>query len=230
MTVTCIIPARMGSSRFPGKPLKKILGRELLLHVCDIAKESELVDNIIVATEDIEIQKVVLDAGYKCALTPSFPSCTHRVSLIAQHLVDTDYIVNLQGDEPCVTSQMLDDIIQHTIDNDFKVVQATYELDYTDIQNEDIVKAVINNNRVINLTRVPEIICNNLRGIAGLYVYTHGAICNYPGLDLGLVEAWKGLDTFGFIGAYSVVPFDLPYRTHAVDRPTDIPIVEAKLS
>ena len=49
-------------------------------------------------------------------------------------------------------------------------------------------------------------------------------------LDLGLVEAWKGLDTFGFIGAYSVVPFDLPYRTHAVDRPTDIPIVEAKLS
>ena len=230
MTVTCIIPARMGSSRFPGKPLKKILGRELLLHVCDIAKESELVDNIIVATEDIEIQKVVLDAGYKCALTPSFPSCTHRVSLIAQHLVDTDYIVNLQGDEPCVTSQMLDDIIQHTIDNDFKVVQATYELDYTDIQNEDIVKAVINNDRVINLTRVPEIICNNLKGIAGLYVYTHTAICNYPGLDLGLVEAWKGLDTFGFIGAYSVVPFDLPYRTHAVDRPTDIPIVEAKLS
>ena len=94
MTVTCIIPARMGSSRFPGKPLKKILGRELLLHVCDIAKESELVDNIIVATEDIEIQKVVLDAGYKCALTTSFPSCTHCVSLIDQPLIDTYYIVN----------------------------------------------------------------------------------------------------------------------------------------
>ena len=230
MTVTCIIPARMGSSRFPGKPLKKIQGRELILRCCDIANQSELVDNFVVATEDVEIEKVVTDAGFICVLTAPFPSCTHRVSLVAQHLAETDYIVNLQGDEPCVTPQMLDDMIQYTIDNDFKVVQATYELDYTDIQNEDIVKAVINNDRVINLTRVPEIICNNLKGIAGLYVYTHTAICNYPGLDLGLVEAWKGLDTFGFIGAYPVVPFDLPYRTHAVDRPIDISIVEAKLS
>ena len=71
MTVTCIIPARMGSSRFPGKPLKKIQGRELILRCCDIAKESELIDNIVVATEDIEIQKVVMDAGYK-SLTHHF--------------------------------------------------------------------------------------------------------------------------------------------------------------
>ena len=55
--ITCIIPARMSSSRFPGKPLRKILGRELVLRVCDIAKESELIDNIVVATEDIEFKK-----------------------------------------------------------------------------------------------------------------------------------------------------------------------------
>lgn len=229
MTVTCVIPARMSSSRFPGKPLKKILGRELILRICDIAEQSEMIDNFVVATEDKEIEKTVNDAGYSCVLTSTFPSCTHRVALVSQK-IKTDYVVNLQGDEPCVTSQMLDDMIKYTIDNNHHVVQATYELDYTDIENPDIVKSVINNGRVINLTRVPEILCNNLRGIAGAYVYTHSAICNYPSFDLGLVEAWKGLDTFGFIGRLPVVPFELPYRTHAIDRPSDIAIVEAKLS
>ena len=228
MTITCVIPARMGSSRFPGKPLKKILGRELVLRVCDFAKESQLIDTIVVATEDQIIYDTVIDAGYSCILTESYPSCTHRVALVAQQ-IKTDYVVNLQGDEPCITAQMLDNMIDFTVKEDHHVVQATYELDYTDIENPDVVKAVVNNGRVISLTRKPEVICNNLKGIAGVYIYTHTAICNYPGFDLRLVEAWKGLDTFGFIGRLPVVPFELPYRTHAVDRPSDVPLVEAKL-
>ena len=76
----------------------------------------------------------------------------------------------------------------------------------------------------------PEVITNNLKGIAGVYVYAQGIIAAFPKLDMRLVDAWKGLDTFGFIGAVPVVPYELPHRTHAIDRPTDIPIVEAKLS
>jgi len=72
--------------------------------------------------------------------------------------------------------------------------------------------------------------CDNLKGMSGIYVYDRPTITNFFDYDLGLVEAWKGLDTFGFIGKVPVVPFTLPYRTHGVDRPTDIPIVEAKLS
>ena len=132
MTVTCVIPARMNSSRFPGKPLKKILGREMVLRVCDIAKESQLIDQIVVATEDIEIQRVVNDAGFTAMLTPPFPSCTHRVALVAQQ-IKTDYVVNLQGDEPCITAQMLDNMIDFTVKEDHHVVLATYELDYTEI-------------------------------------------------------------------------------------------------
>ena len=51
-TVTCVIPARMSSGRFPGKPLAKIHGRELVLRVADIARKSKHVDGVIVATED----------------------------------------------------------------------------------------------------------------------------------------------------------------------------------
>jgi len=227
--ITCIIPARMSSSRFPGKPLRKILGRELVLRVCDIAKESELIDNIVVATEDWEIHNCVLEAGYNSMMTPKYNSCTHRVAKAAQH-VKADYYVNLQGDEPCVTAEMLDDIIKFAVEGKHKMVQAVFDMEFDDIENVDVVKAVVNNGNVINLTRVPEVMCDNLKGMSGIYVYDRPTITNFFDYDLGLVEAWKGLDTFGFIGKVPVVPFTLPYRTHGVDRPTDIPIVEAKLS
>ena len=227
--ITCIIPARMSSSRFPGKPLRKILGRELVLRVCDIAKESELIDNIVVATEDWEIHNCVLEAGYNSMMTPKYNSCTHRVAKAAQH-VKADYYVNLQGDEPCVTAEMLDDIIKFAVEGKHKMVQAVFDMEFDDIENVDVVKAVVNNGNVINLTRVPEVMCDNLKGMSGIYVYDRPTITNFFDYDLGLVEAWKGLDTFGFIGKVPVVPFTLPYRTHGVVRPTDIPIVEAKLS
>ena len=227
--ITCIIPARMSSSRFPGKPLRKILGRELVLRVCDIAEESELIDNIVVATEDWDIHNCVLEAGYNSMMTPKYNSCTHRVAKAAQH-VKADYYVNLQGDEPCVTAEMLDDIIKFAVEGKHKMVQAVFDMEFDDIENVDVVKAVVNNGNVINLTRVPEVMCDNLKGMSGIYVYDRPTITNFFDYDLGLVEAWKGLDTFGFIGKVPVVPFTLPYRTHGVDRPTDIPIVEAKLS
>ena len=227
--ITCIIPARMSSSRFPGKPLRKILGRELVLRVCDIAKESKLIDNIVVATEDWEIHNCVLEAGYNSMMTPKYNSCTHRVAKAAQH-VKADYYVNLQGDEPCVTAEMLDNIIKFAVEGKHKMVQAVFDMEFDDIENVDVVKAVVNNGNVINLTRVPEVMCDNLKGMSGIYVYDRPTITNFFDYDLGLVEAWKGLDTFGFIGKVPVVPFTLPYRTHGVDRPTDIPVVEAKLS
>jgi len=228
MNITCIIPARMESSRFPGKPLKKILGRELVLRCCDTAKQSSIIDNIIVATENDEIEQVVTAEGYNVIRTPSFPSCTHRVGYVAQQ-IDCDYIINLQGDEPCVTAKMLDDMIKFTVDNKHQMTQAVYDLDYTDISDQNIVKAVINNNSVIGLSRIPEVISSNLKGIAGVYVYDHSTIANFHTLDMRLVEAWKGLDTFGFIGAVPVVPFEFPHRTHAVDVPSDISTVESKL-
>lgn len=226
--ITCVIPARMSSSRFPGKPLKKIQGRELILRVCDIAKESQLIDNIVVATEDWEIHNCVLEAGYNSMMTPKYNSCTHRVAKAAQHL-EADYFVNLQGDEPCILPEMVDNMIDFAVKGKHKMVQAVYDMEFDDIDNIDVVKAVVNNGHVINLTRVPEVMCDNLKGMSGVYVYDRHTITNFFNYDLGLVEAWKGLDTFAFIGKVPVVPFTLPYRTHGVDRPSDVPVVEAKL-
>ena len=226
--VCCVIPSRINSSRFPGKPLVKIKNRELILRVCDIASKCKLVDKIIVATEDKIIQNVVKENEYESIITTKQITCTHRVSEVAKSL-DCDYIINIQGDEPCLDPSLIDDMIQFAVNENYDVVQATYPLTQDDIVDEDCVKAIINNGKIIYLTRNPEVITNNLVGISGVYVYKKEVIQNFTGYDLNLVEAWEGLDTLGFIGAVDVIPFAFPSRTFAIDRPSDILKVEKVL-
>ena len=227
--VCCIIPSRINSSRFPGKPLVKLNGRELILRVCDIASQCKLIDKIIVATEDEIISNLVTINGYDAAITSKQITCTHRVSDVAKQL-NYDYFINIQGDEPCLNPSHIDQMIEFAIQNDHSVVQATYPISQEDLEDEDCVKAVLNNGKIIYLTRNPEIITQNLTGIAGVYVYKKSSIVNFTSYDLTLVEAWEGLDTLGFIGKHDVIPYEFPSRTFAIDRPSDVKVVEKYLS
>ena len=223
--ICCIIPSRINSSRFPGKPLVKINGRELILKICDIASQCKLISNIIVATEDEIIKKVVKENGYDAIMTSKQITCTHRVSEVAKTL-DYDYFINIQGDEPCLDPKLIDKMIAFSILHNHSVVQATYPITQEDLEDEDCVKCAINNGKIIYLTRNPEMITKNLTGISGVYFYKKSSIVNFTNYDLTLVEAWEGLDTFGFIGKDDVIPYEFPNRTFAVDRPSDIKKVE----
>lgn len=232
MKVTCIIPARMSSSRFPGKPLALINGDEMLKVVIHIAQASLCIDEIIVATEDEVIKSFVNEVApdVRVEMTGSYLTCTHRMAEVARRLKDTpDVIVGLQGDEPCITPMMIESMVSAHQYKNAKMLQATYALDNESLNDEDCVKAVVNNDQIIYLARRPEIITSNLVGIAGLYTYDYATLAEFPMYDLRLVEAWCGLDTFAFIGKVPVNPFQLEYRTHAVDRPSDIPIVTNEL-
>ena len=226
--ISCVIPARMSSSRFPGKPLYKILGKELILHVCDIASNCSTIDKVVVATEDQEIYDLVVRSGFDAVVTGKFPTCTHRVAEVAKNL-EHDYIVNLQGDEPCIKPEMIDMMVEFAVKHQHKMVQGIYDINQQDLSDEDCVKAVINNDVITYLTRVPEVITDNLTGIAGIYVYEYNTLVDFHKYDLRLVNAWEGLDTFGFIGKVPVIPYKLPYRTHAVDRLSDIRRVENEI-
>lgn len=226
--VCCIIPSRINSSRFPGKPLAKINGRELVLRVCDIAKRCQYIDEIIVATEDKIIHDLVVSNSYKSIITDTFVTCTHRVSSVTKNL-NYDYFINIQGDEPCLEPSLIDEMIKFSLEKNKKMVQGVYPLQKEDIEDEDCVKAIINNENIIYLTRNPEVITENLFGISGVYVYDKETIDNFLTNDLRLVESWQGLDTFGFIGKVPVTPFYFPSRTYAIDRPSDISKVEKVL-
>jgi 3-deoxy-manno-octulosonate cytidylyltransferase (CMP-KDO synthetase) len=228
-TIICVIPARLGSSRFPNKPLAKIKGREMVLRVADIAKKSKYLDGIIIATEDKIIQDLANENDYLSMITESHYTCTHRVAEVANK-VQADFIFNLQGDEPLTDPNWIDDMIVHAIDNDIDVLQSSRELEPEEIDDEDVVKMVLNNGVVTHMQRTCDVICDNIVTQLGLYMYKKDVIVDFPNCDMTFVQYWHGLDTIGFCGKYNVIPFDLNCgKIRAVDRPHHIQEVEQQL-
>lgn len=112
MNFKIIIPARYNSSRLPGKPLLDIAGKPMIQHVYERAKESQASD-IIIATDDQRIKEVALAFGADVCMTRAdHPSGTDRLAEVAslRGFVDQDIIINVQGDEPCLPAQLIDQV------------------------------------------------------------------------------------------------------------------------
>ena len=228
-SIACVIPARMSSSRFPGKPLVKINGRELVLRVADIANESKYVDRVIVATEDQIIKETVERDHYEGWITSNHYTCTHRVAEVAKHLTE-DYIFNLQGDEPLTDPKDMAKVIQFGIDNDCDMVQPYRALIDEELKDEDCVQMIVNNGKVLHMQRKPDAVTDNLITQIGMYFYKRNVIADFPNCDMTWVKYWKGLDTIGFCGKYDVIPLELECKAQAIDRPHHIQIVEEYLN
>ena len=115
MTPLIVIPARMGSTRLPGKPLADIAGRAMILRVADIARESGL-GPVLIAAGDAEIAEAAAADGYDAVMTdPDLPSGTDRVR-VAADLFDPDRrfdaVINLQGDLPDLAPDALNAAMQ----------------------------------------------------------------------------------------------------------------------
>lgn len=97
--VLIVIPARYGSTRFPGKALADVAGRPLIVRVAENAQRVRTVDRVLVATDDERIAAAVTAAGLDCEMTANHPTGTDRIAEVAARH-DAAMVVNLQGDEP----------------------------------------------------------------------------------------------------------------------------------
>ncbi len=119
MPAIVIIPSRYASSRFPGKPLCLLAGKPMIRHVYERAREARLVQDVFVATDNKLIYETVEGFGGKAIMTSeAHPSGTDRIAEAVEKLQATgnmlraaDIIVNVQGDEPMIYPQMIDDVI-----------------------------------------------------------------------------------------------------------------------
>ena len=108
MTTAIIIPARYSSSRLPGKPLLRQTGKYLIQHVYERACRAKCAASVIVATDDSRIVAAVENFGGRVMMTRrDHPSGTDRVAEVAEK-IDTELVINLQGDEPLVEPESLD--------------------------------------------------------------------------------------------------------------------------
>lgn len=108
LEVIGVIPARYGSTRFPGKPLADIAGKPMIQHVYERATKSEELDDVVVATDDKRIVKTVEEIDGKAVMTdPDLPTGTDRVAAVARE-AEYDITVNIQGDEPLIDPEVID--------------------------------------------------------------------------------------------------------------------------
>lgn len=148
MSAIVVIPARYDSTRFPGKPLAPLKGKPMIQHVYEGCAGATLVEDVIVATDSETIFERVLSFGGKAIMTsPRHSSGTDRVAEVAA-TVDYDIIVNVQGDEPLVSPQMIDDVVDLLSDSMADMgTLAKRIMDPEDIINPDVVKVVFDKDK-----------------------------------------------------------------------------------
>lgn len=111
MRVDCILPARLGSSRFPGKPLVEIAGIPLVVRAARCAQAALCFSRVLVACEDEAIAEVCRAWDIEALVTPAFPTGTDRVAWAAGR-IGSEWVVNLQGDEPVFPTEVLAEIVR----------------------------------------------------------------------------------------------------------------------
>jgi len=143
-----VIPVRYNSSRLPGKPFIPIQGKPLIQRVYERASQSKLLDNLIVATDDQRIEKMVKGFGGEVVLTSQKPrSGTDRVAEAVKGS-SHNIVLNIQGDEPFLKPKMLDELISFMRRNK-KIQMGTLAMKVKDrdfFKNPDRVKVVIDKN------------------------------------------------------------------------------------
>ncbi|MEK7790715.1 MAG: 3-deoxy-manno-octulosonate cytidylyltransferase [Deltaproteobacteria bacterium] len=144
MKVTVVIPARYGSTRFPGKPLADISGKPMVQHVYERASKATLVDEVFVATDDRRIEEAVESFHGKVVLTSkACRSGTDRMAEAARNL-SSDIFINVQGDEPLISPRLIDQIASSLI-SDTKVRIASAAISFKsreDFLDPNIVKVL----------------------------------------------------------------------------------------
>lgn len=253
MRAVAVIPARHASTRFPGKPLARILGRPMVAWVVEAALKAETLEAVWVATDSEAIAEAARTAGARTALTSAdCPSGTDRVAQVAQR-VEAQVYVNVQGDEPLVDPADIDALVR-AFDKSPRPEVATLARPIAgpaDLWNPDVVKVVCGRGgEALYFSRAPipyyreawsgrtagafgtpspTGLAGPLRHV-GLYAFAREALLAFPSLPRGALEEAECLEQLRALEAGWRI-FVLPARGDSlgVDRPEDLAKAEEKL-
>ncbi|MEY4245388.1 MAG: 3-deoxy-manno-octulosonate cytidylyltransferase [Verrucomicrobiota bacterium] len=188
-----VLPARWGSTRFPGKPLHIIAGKPLIQHVWERCQACTRLDEIIVATDDRRIYEAVSAFGGKAVLTsPDHPTGTDRIAEAAMAVPQATHIINIQGDEPLIDPALIDELAAvMAADSSLDMATAANPMDPADpaVQDPNVVKvAVALDGRALYFSRSPLPFFRN--PVDGLPVLRHKGIYAYQRSFLDRFITW----------------------------------------
>lgn len=206
MKILGVIPARYGSTRLKVKPLIDFLGKPIVQHVFERARLSKHLDRVIVATDNKTIFDKVVEFGGEAIMTAlSHQSGTGRVSEVASK-IPSDIVVNIQGDEPTITPQLIDEAIKPVLENG-EVYFSTLKTQINSIEdllNPNIVKVVTDRNDFaiyFSRSAIPfhfseEIVFTKEKYFKhiGIYVYRREFLLKFVSLETTYLEKQERLE------------------------------------
>lgn len=247
MKVLVLIPARYASTRFPGKPLAKIAGKEMILRVCGQVAATGY--DLAVATDDSRIFDTVTAAGYRAVMTRAdHPSGTDRLAeAYAKIGGNYDVVVNVQGDEPFIRPEQINDIVEiftRYPDTRLATLARPYPQDrsYEGLEDPNMVKLVMGDDgRALYFSRS---VIPYLRGVdkkewparhqyyshIGIYAYTPSALAEIVKIPRGSLEISESLEQLRWLQhGYEVRVAVSDFPTIGIDTPEDLAAAEAFL-
>ncbi|TXI26972.1 MAG: 3-deoxy-manno-octulosonate cytidylyltransferase [Nitrosomonas oligotropha] len=237
MKTIAVIPARMGSSRFPGKPLAKILGRPMIEHIYKRVAMSKSLDATYIATCDEEIRQAAEGFGAKVIMTSdTHERASDRVAEAVVYL-DADLIVMVQGDEPMTHPDMIDTAVAPFRDDPKLgcvnlVRKIDHEADYLDANTIKVVMNQHNDALYMSRRPIPTIAKTGFANTAAykqvcIIPFRRSTLYQYTHLTPTPLEQLESIDMLRLLEhgmQVKMVPTE--FNTQAVDTPEDLARVE----
>lgn len=236
MNIVGVIPARYASSRFPGKPLADINGRPMIAHVYDRAVQVGSFAQVVVATDDVRIEKVCEEIGMPSIITSDdHRTGTDRVAEVARR-ISADLYVNIQGDEPMIDPGTIDAAIAPFLESRAPAFEVTNLMTpvrrMSDLTDSTVPKVVANDEgEAVFLSRLPIPFPKDNRDFTYfkqicVYGFRPRALEMFANLSPGPSEKAEGIELLRFIEhGIKVSMVVVEQDTVAVDTPSDLEVV-----
>lgn len=237
MKTLAVIPARYASTRLPGKPLLPIAGVPLVVRVLRQVQKCESVDRVIVATDDERIASLVREHGGEAMMTPpELPSGGDRVAWVARE-IPSDYVLNVQGDDPLVAGDMIDPLIA-ALDQDDSTMLALLSKkieNEEEVQMNSIVKMVFDEKgKGLYFSRSPIPYPRNPGGVwykhIGPYAWRRDFLFEFSSWGQTPLEQVEGLEMLRVLEkGYAIRCVTVARDTIEIDTPEDVVRMEKYL-
>jgi len=225
--VIAVIPARYGSTRFPGKPLARLAGKPLLQWVYEAALSAKFLNEIIVATEDERIADLARSLGAKVAMTsPDHTSGTDRVAKAVQGKRAVA-VVNIQADEPLIEGWMIDRLLPPLLSGEADISSLMARVDNLSLLSDcNRVKVVVDrkgNALYFSRSPVPFEAKDFFYQHIGVYGFRREVLEAFCRLQPSRLEGSERLEQLRALeNGYRIRMIEIPAPTIGVDTPEDL--------
>ncbi len=236
MKIGCVIPARFGSTRLPGKPLADIAGKPMIQRVYERVTNAKKPEVFIVATDDQRVYDAVQSFGGTVVMTDAnHPTGTDRLAEVAQQYTDIDVIINVQGDEPMIDANLIDQLAE-LFESDDALQMATVATPLLEEEYDEpsAVKVILNKrNDAMYFSRslIPyprhDFVNTPLKHI-GIYAYRRQFLLDYAKMEPTAAEQTESLEQLRALeNGFAIRVITTDKRFVGVDTPEDLARVNA---